>query len=313
MIPATQPRPRPDGALRARPRLGSGRPRRTDNRMAIPAWLTITSWIFISIGLGFGRGHRRRHIPARLPRAREDHGSRVAAHRALRWARSRCSCPVFEQPRCQPRPAGRSNNVSSFDAAVVFCSRRLGTSPLATCALGIVVQGQLCQTGQIAVVGARPANPDVRCRPGQSEFGRDALSHCAQKLPAGLFAAAARLLANLAVGMHHRVTPALVAATLTAGDAGLNRRPGDVGVVLCLAAQHGCRGGADVSADAAERRCVARRDSCLATWVWKRSFAMVCPDRSAVQTHADSEAVRAERRQSAVGGHARFGRGHHGA
>src|ERR1019366_3964023 len=70
------------------------------------------------------------------------------------------------------------------------------------------------------------------------------LFHGVQELPAGLLAAPAGLLADPAVLMVPGMPVALVAAALADGHAGLQQRPGDVGVVRRLAACHPDGGGA---------------------------------------------------------------------
>jgi hypothetical protein len=67
----------------------------------------------------------------------------------------------------------------------------------------------------------------------------------AQELPAGLLAAPAGLGADPAVLVHPGVLLALIAAAPADGRAGLQQRPGDIGVVVCLAAGDLRGGGAE--------------------------------------------------------------------
>jgi hypothetical protein len=69
-----------------------------------------------------------------------------------------------------------------------------------------------------------------------------------QELAAGLLAAPAGLPADPAVLVHPGVPLALVAAAFADGHAGLQQRPGDVGVVGRLSACHSDGGGADIGA-----------------------------------------------------------------
>src|SRR5579859_6485273 len=68
-----------------------------------------------------------------------------------------------------------------------------------------------------------------------------------QEFPAGLLAASAGLSADPAV-LHIGMPLALIAAALADGYAGLQQRPDEAGVVLRLAADHPCGGGADIDA-----------------------------------------------------------------
>src|SRR4029450_3223715 len=69
-----------------------------------------------------------------------------------------------------------------------------------------------------------------------------------QKLPAGVLAAPAGLGAYPAVLVQVGMPLALVAGALAGGRAGVQQRPGDVGVILGLGAYEPDGGGADVGA-----------------------------------------------------------------
>jgi len=79
-------------------------------------------------------------------------------------------------------------------------------------------------------------------------LGGIGLAHGSQKITAGPLTAPAGLGAHPAVLVHLGMELALVAATLAGGRAGLQQRPGDIGVVLGLAAGDPDGSSADVGA-----------------------------------------------------------------
>src|SRR5579859_4283622 len=74
------------------------------------------------------------------------------------------------------------------------------------------------------------------------------LIHAVQELPAGSLAAPAGLLAHPAVRVHLGMPLALVAAALADSHAGLQQRPGDLGVIARRSADDRAGGGADIGA-----------------------------------------------------------------
>src|SRR3954452_14234192 len=88
--------------------------------------------------------------------------------------------------------------------------------------------------------GMAGASPAPSWRAGSAEAG--------EQLPAGGLAATAGLGTDPAVLVHRRVLSALVAACLAGGGAGLEHRPGQVGVVAGVPGQHPEGGVADVGA-----------------------------------------------------------------
>jgi hypothetical protein len=94
---------------------------------------------------------------------------------------------------------------------------------------------------------ANPGNRPLAAITGRPRNGLF-LSEGIEELAAGLLAASEGLLADPAVLVMPRMPLILVAAALAAGHACFWQRPGAVGVVVRLAADHPGGGGADIDA-----------------------------------------------------------------